>query len=327
LFFFSCNQDPIFYNISQEVKPKDPEIPGSSTKIVASGNDLYVSNGRALYKYDGSRWSPIDKPAGTITDLAAAGSTLYAVTGNNTLYRSGGGSWEAVPLTGTDYSFIQNIYGTGSTLYICVSSPGNNANHYTILTAGSSQVIKSGDGEGFRLKGAVSNYIATGDGVYSASGSSTAVPGSTGYTIMGIIALPDNSMAVSTKEGTVLFSKGNSFYPVSSGLTLDRAMATYRTASGWLLLVGVYTKGYVEIGLGPNGSPPDSTSFHSPGQGTFGQNTTVHDNAQYSSSLGIQSLIGLYQSQRGERVLFAATQQKGLWAYQERSEGWQWNAY
>jgi hypothetical protein len=332
LFFFSCRQDPIFYNISQEVKPKDPEIPGSPTKMVEAGNDLYVSIGRALYRYDGSRWSPTDRPPGTISDLAAAGSALYCIVENNTLYRVNNGQWESIPVPG-GYTYLQNIYGTDSTLYICVSSPGSNANQYTVFsyTGGSPRVIKSGNGEGFRLKGAVSaggDYIATGNGVYGASGSSTAVRGSTGYTIMGIIALPDKStMAVSTKDGSILYGNGSSFSAASLGITFDRAMATYKTASGWLLLVGVYTKGYVELELSPNGSWPAVSSSHYPGQGTYNQNTTAHDNAQYSSSLGIQSLIDLHQSQRGDRVLFASTQQKGLWAYQYRSEGWQWNAY
>jgi hypothetical protein len=323
VFFFSCNQDPIFYNISQEVTPKEPEIPGSPTKIVESGNGLYVSNGKALYTYTGSQWHSTGTPPGRITDVASDGSALYCIVENKTLYRTNGGSWEPIPIP-EDYTYLQNIYGTAGSLYVCAS----NGNEYTIYSGGALRPI--GRGENYLLRGAAGNYIATTGGIYNSSNMKTPISGSTGYTIMGLILLPDGTtVAASTKDGVILHGNGSSFTPASVGLTFDRAMATYKTTSDrYLLLVGVYTKGYVEITLGPNGSWLESAS-HQPGEGTYNQTTTVHDNAQYRSSLGIQSLISLYQVQvQGkDGVLFASTQQKGLWAYQYRSEGWQWNAY
>jgi hypothetical protein len=337
LCFFSCDQDPIFYDISQEVKPKDPYIPGSPTKIVElSGNILYVSNGKLLYTYNGSEWSRVDKPSGLITDLAAVQNTLYCITDNTGLYHYTGSSWEPVPIGG--YTYLQNIYGTDSRLYICGSNAGKDANIYTIVSCSGttlSSPIKSGSGEGFHLKGAVSiggtDYIATAGGIFNAASPNTAISGSTGYTIMGMIRLPDKAtIAASTKNGLILHGNGTSFIAGTFGLTFDRAMAIYQTASGnYLLLVGVYTRGYVELELRNNGSWPEVSSYHRPGEGVYGRNTTVYDDAQYRSSLGIQSLTSLYQYPRqgGEGVLFASTHQKGLWAYQLRSEGWQWNAY
>jgi hypothetical protein len=143
---------------------------------------------------------------------------------------------------------------------------------------------------------------------------------------MGIIALPGGGIAASTKDGYILYGNGSSFAASPYGITFDRAMATYKTTSGYLLLVGVYSKGFVEIELGSNGSRPNYANSHSPGQGEYGKTTTAHDYAQYRSSLGIQSLTALYQASNNG-PLFASTQQKGLWAYQEREEGWQWNAY
>ncbi|MDR0689348.1 MAG: hypothetical protein LBG08_03645 [Spirochaetaceae bacterium] len=337
LCFFSCDQDSIFYDISQEVKPKDPYIPGSPTKIVeSSGNILYVSNGKSLYRYDGSEWLRIDKPSGTITDLAAVQNSLYCITDNAGLYHYTGGPWEPVPIGG--YAYLQNIYGTDSKLYICGSNTGKDANIYTIVSCSGTTIsspLKSGSGEGFHLKGAVTaggtDYIATTGGVFNAAAPNTAISGSTGYTIMGMIRLPDRStIAVSTKNGSILHGNGGSFIAGSFGLAFDRAMAIYQTASGtYLLLVGVYTRGYVELELRSNGSWPEVSSYHYPGDGAYGRNTTVHDGAQYRSSLGIQSLTSLYQYPRQgqEGELFASTQQKGVWAYQIRSEGWQWNAY
>ncbi|MDR2759179.1 MAG: hypothetical protein LBB78_07360 [Spirochaetaceae bacterium] len=323
LFFFSCDQHSIFFDISREVKPKDPYIPGSPTKIVASGTSLYVSNGKNLYRNQGSSWAPADKPAGTISDLAAAGSTLYCIIENSRLYRNSGTSWELVPVPG--YTYLQNIYGTNSSLYICASSTGSSANVYTILSySGTLRSIMSGPGEGYFLRGAAGNYIATTGGIFNA-GSLTPVSGSTGYTIMGIIALPGGGVAASTKDGYILHGSG-SFTAASLGLSFDRAMATYKTTNGYLLLVGVHTKGFVEIELSSNGSWPGVSGYHYPGEGTYGVNTTAHDYAQYRSSLGIQSLTALYQ-QGQNGPLFASTQQKGLWAYQYGDEGWQWNAY
>jgi hypothetical protein len=337
LLFFSCNQDPIFYDISQEVQPKDPYIPGSPTKIVElSGNVPYVSNGKYLYKYDGSGWVQVDKPSGTITDLAAVQNTLYCITDNVGLYSYTGGSWTPVPIGG--YTYLQSIYGTDSKLYICGSNPGKDANIYTIVSCSGttlSSPIKSGSGEGFRLRGAVTiggtDYIATTGGIFNAANPNTAISGSTGYTIRGMIRLPDGAtLAVPTKDGFILHGNGSSLIAGSFGLTFDRAMAVYKTASGnYLLLAGVYAKGYVELELRSNGAWPEVSSYHRPGEGGYGQNTTVYDAAQYRSSLGIQSLTSLYQYPRPgeEGVLFASTHQKGVWAYQLRSEGWQWNAY
>ncbi|MDR2631414.1 MAG: hypothetical protein LBC60_10865 [Spirochaetaceae bacterium] len=319
LLFLSCDQHPIFYDISHEVAPKDPYIPGSPTKIVANGNTLYVSNGKGLYQYQQSSWSPIDKPSGAISDIAFAGS-LYCIIENKSLYRYNNNQWEAVPLSG--YTYLQNIYGS-NTLYICASNAGSSANVYTILSlsgGGSPQVIKSGAGEDYFLRGAAGNYFATTSGIYS-SGGGTPISGSTGHTIMGLISV-GSGIAASTKGGYILYGSGSSVTAWSFGLTFDRAMAIYTTRNGTkLLLVGVYTKGFYEIVLNGNSY---STS-HYPGEGTYDVNTTAHDYAQYRSSLGVQSLTGLYQAQNG--TLFASTQQKGLWAYQLGDEGWQWNAY
>jgi hypothetical protein len=143
---------------------------------------------------------------------------------------------------------------------------------------------------------------------------------------MGIIALPGSGgIAASTKDGYILHGNGSTLKAVSLGLSFDRAMATYQTKNGYLLLVGVHTKGFVEIELS-NGSLPSYAQYHHPGEGTYGETTTAHDYAQYRSSLGIQSLTALYQQEQNG-PLFASTQQKGLWAYQYGDEGWQWNAY
>jgi hypothetical protein len=312
LCLFSCDQHEIFYDISREVKPREPKIPGSPTKIVAAGNSFYVSNGKSLYKYENSAWSGVSKPPGTITDVAVAGSTLYCIVENKTLHRLSGSNWEPVQVSiPGDYTYLQNIYGGSGSLYLCASK----GNEYTTVSVGGGSFRLSGTGDGFFLRGAASSYIATTNGIYNASGTNpTAIPSSTGHPIMGIIAIP-GGIAASTKDGYIIHGNGT-FSVDGFGITFDRAMAIYNNK---LLLVGVYAKGFVEIDL-------TTWRSHSPGEGTYGDTTTAYDNAQYRSSLGIQSLTALYRANT-TGPLFASTQQKGLWAYQEGEEGWQWNAY
>jgi hypothetical protein len=319
LFLFSCDQHEIFYDISREVKPKDPVIPGSPTKIVELSGKLYVSNGKSLYIYNNGAWSETGKPSGTITDVAVAGS-LYCIVENKSLYRLANNQWTNIPVPG--YAFIQNIYG-GNTLYIGVS----NGNVYSVLSYSGSNLsgpLLSGTGEGFLLRGAAGSYYAVSNGIYNGS---TPISGSTGYTIMGMIQA-GSTIVASTRDGKILHGSGGSFTAASFGSKFDRALAVYRrpfNSPNYLLLVGVYTNGFMEIEIN-NNSWNNYPPIHSPGQGDYNSGkTTAHDYAQYRSSLGIQPITGIYQASDG--TLFASTQQKGLWAYQLRDEGWQWNAY
>ncbi|MDR3160365.1 MAG: hypothetical protein LBU28_01980 [Spirochaetaceae bacterium] len=323
----SCNQDPLFYDISNEVKPKEPVIPGTPTKIVEAGGKLYVSNRTDLFEFSQGSWNRIAGPPGRITDLASGESGPYCITEDSRLYSGSGSVWTPVDNQNLEGYTLQSIYGEGGSLFIGASREGDGYHHYAVFT-GSGGAVISGSGEGFRLRGAVSGYFALGNGIYQASGGSP-LPGSTGRDILAMIQLPDNTIAASTKDGHLLYGSGSSFTAVSTGYKFDRALAVYRgTGGALLLLVGIYTKGYMELDLGSGGSfPSGRASLKSPGEGVYGVNTTVHNYPRYNATLGQYALVSLYQSDAKALPLFASTVGKGLNAYQELNEGWQWNAY
>ncbi|MDR0409867.1 MAG: hypothetical protein LBH18_05660, partial [Spirochaetaceae bacterium] len=57
VFLPSCSQSPIFTMISNEVKPNEPLINGSPSKLVSSGGAIYTANGK-LWRYSNG-WSQV----------------------------------------------------------------------------------------------------------------------------------------------------------------------------------------------------------------------------------------------------------------------------
>ena len=86
---FSCGQDSIFYDISNEPEPKDPLIDGSPTNMVVLKNKLYVgtrmSNQIYYYaSYEGDpSWRAITLPTGYLGDLATDGEYLHVLIFHN----------------------------------------------------------------------------------------------------------------------------------------------------------------------------------------------------------------------------------------------------
>jgi len=116
-----CAQDSIFYNISNEIIPKDPTIPGSPTKIFQIGKELYVASGR-IFKYANSSegWKALENaPGGFIADISSVGATLYALTTDSTVWKSSdkGVSWGEVTNGTTEYPFIHAIFGTADQMF------------------------------------------------------------------------------------------------------------------------------------------------------------------------------------------------------------------
>ena len=122
----SCNQDPIFYNISIEPPKRDPRIAGSPTNIIVLKDNIYAGSkhGTRIHRYDGSGWEDIDQPGGYIIDLAADGSYLYALVYNGDIMTStmikkfdpGAGTWTSNEYTLSGHS-IQTIYGAGTEIF------------------------------------------------------------------------------------------------------------------------------------------------------------------------------------------------------------------
>ncbi|MDR2101383.1 MAG: hypothetical protein LBP43_02305, partial [Treponema sp.] len=146
---WSCNQDPIFYDISMEVTLNDPKIPGSPTSIVVNSarDKLYVSNGR-IFVYEKpaadarGRWQDLSgqPPGGNVRALAMTGDALYALSFGGTGLNSGriykrilvpADSGEWIPIENpTGYNEIQSVFGAGDYLFAGVK---NSDGAYAIL--------------------------------------------------------------------------------------------------------------------------------------------------------------------------------------------------
>lgn len=132
IFTFSCTNEPIFYNIAQEVPLLDSVVKGNVYSIVEQGEYLYAANGKIFRKgktqevtNNSNPWKLVDKPAGKIIRLAATDSYLYAlsvadpINGSEkyTIYVSPAGdklSWEVVSVTGNVTAIFDNEAAPGT---------------------------------------------------------------------------------------------------------------------------------------------------------------------------------------------------------------------
>jgi hypothetical protein len=309
LLFAACNQDPIFHNISNEVKPKDPLIDGSPSKLVERSGSLYVANGR-LWKYSDGGWTRVEGSPPNIYDIAG-GSTLYLLQlrGSETAVYSWNDT-EAIPLeNATGYSMIQGLYDSGSGVVAGAMRP--DSEDYAVLTvSGNSLSLRRTIP--YPLTGVSGSFYATSGGIFSGL-SGTSISGS--YTnIAGIISTSRGVIAV-TSGGTILEVSGSSVTAHSTSVSFTGALAVYNRGSVNLLLLGIkgntYDLGYREMKL--NGS----WDLYTPGE--MAPDSSVADEDKYMATLGQHAVSSLryYGS-----VLFASTQKDGLWSYRNN----EWNA-
>lgn len=193
----SCNQDPIFFTISQEPAPLDPRIKGAPTSMVeftCNGQQiLYVASGR-LHWYAQPRgggnpaWDlaehSMPQPGGKIIGLAATSTHLYAlsIAGSSvstSLKRidSTGTTWEDVKLYPVDteaaaYPLLQSIHADTERLF--AGSRSSSSENYAILYMDGANGLKSLKTGITILSGTVydgtNHYVSTvGDGIFMVS--------------------------------------------------------------------------------------------------------------------------------------------------------------
>ena len=112
---FSGCQDPIFWNIRQEVKLEEATIYGDIFSIVRFKDKLFIANGN-IYSKDKNanshgQWSKMNGPAGHVLTVAANSSYVYALSvtsrkndsegemeldSRKLYYSSDGNSWKEV---------------------------------------------------------------------------------------------------------------------------------------------------------------------------------------------------------------------------------------
>jgi hypothetical protein len=347
LLFFACKQSPIFYEISLEVPPIEPMIGGMPTNIVQIGETIYAASrlGDTVYQYNGSAWLPLTtQPGGSILELAATSTTLYALTGmpaSLTLRKFASSTWSEV--SGTSGRNVQAIYGAGEYLFAgaVTDSSASRLICSILCVKDDESSLSELQADISLLKGAVydettSTYylVTAGSGIFTLTDPSSGSPTqqSTNYNnIVGIIQVDDKIVAVS-RDGYILHGTAASgFTAVGTDASFfTGALAVYEKDSTHLLLLGIQAKGststvhgYREILLKSDGTlDTDQMALRKPGAYV---ESSVDDYEQYVVTIGKQPLSSIIQAPNGR--LFAATTKGGLWSYKVRSNGETvWNA-
>ena len=353
VFFLSCKQASIFYNIAIEPTERDARIPGSTTNIIHINDALYVGsrNGQIIYRNTGYVWLGITGPGGRLIDLATDGTLLYAlvyagdiVTGSTIIkeYDPASKKW------GRSFSYpgysLQSIYGAGGEIFAGAKQTGGNClvlhldkgasvlknvpDSGSAMLTGAAQITSSGD-----------IYLATGSGVYSFNSGTAALTHITGN-MLGIIATGSSIVAISSdlaSYGTLHVSDGTNYlHRIPAATIFSGTMCVWkqRNSGVWepsLLLLGVRepenNRGYREMPLNAAGDVTPYIKF--PGAVDIAYpRSSVTDRAKYNASIGTKAVEAILQAPEtfplsGSHLpIFAGTSKDGLWAYRNG----EWNA-
>jgi hypothetical protein len=344
-FWTTCDQASLFWTISHEVAPKKPLIDGSPSKMVKDTSDnLYVANGE-LWEFTDKKWQKIPGPNTSmlISDVAVTTANLYILVtdekNSDTVIweRSDGGTWKEI-ISGKDYRY-QSIYGAGGTLFYSArpgisARPGTDYNLYKYNNSGADTLIKGATGI---LRGVVfansKYFLATeGDGilVYDGTSLTETLTGTAGELFTGIIKIDDaNNIVAVTFRGKIYQIDSNTpavipDYPIQKNEYFTGALALWddtrpSATTPKLLLLGVKSSssyyGYHEMLIGNDGKL--TGAYNEPGQ-AFPTSMKTHE--AYIATIeehAINSLMqapDLFDDEQGRPVVFASTQQSGLWS-------------
>jgi hypothetical protein len=350
--FVSCNQDPIFYNISNEVAPIPPRIEGLTTDIVELGGSLYVasmgSGNIHQYADDTKGWdtAPPTNPGGTIRGLAATSTHLYALTfggidpsGSKLMKKSADALSADVEWTMVaEISYMQKVYAAGDRVFVWAGT-NPNAGTFYYEDNDTLKIIPKSIG---MLNGAVKRgdgyFLACSDGIYTYTLGGTPEKVTDGtITIMGIINVENRIVAAG--RNSLYYNANDSpdnFISTSLGFICTGAMGLWKDTGGnnALLLLGVQNlsssnteHGYREIILNKGELDIGNLTARQPGQAAP---SSISNYGQYHSSIGTHPVVAIRQfspaGTDGNGILFAGTSRDGLWSYRDRGDGIQWNA-
>jgi hypothetical protein len=354
LFAASCQQASLFWIISHEVAPKKPVVDGSPSKMVNYQGSLYVANG-SLWVFNGSRWTKTAGPYtdGLVNDVAATTNNLYVLIGNKKngdteIWGNSGGWTRLTPLD--ENLAYQALFGANDKLFYSKRTgvPSSGALDYAIHDEAGS-LIKSNTG---LLRGAVHiTYSATdycflateGDGIWvykpndDVSATNPArLSGTAGVYFTGIIKTDDthNIIVAVTYHGNVFQIDGSNQtvitgYPITK-VPFTGALALWNNGTASLLLLGVKKSstyyGYHEM---PIVTGQLTGVYHEPG---LGSPSSMNSHETYIATIEEHAVNSLMQalnlSEHGLPVVFASTQQNGVWSlrYDTSENENVWNA-
>ena len=317
----TCNQDSIFYDISNEPEPKDPLIPGSPTNIVLVRNRLFVGTrmSNRIYCYfnttGGAEWTSFVLPQGaSLGELATDGKDLYVlvfpsgeplVSSAVRRYNLSTNSWD-MSYTVSGYS-IQTIFGVEGKIFAGGQHYSNYLNFAIFYLEPYSNSLTAIKYETSLLKGAVQ---ASGGRVYLATASNGMLffnEGSMDTSIVyntedanftGMISVGGGIVAV-TGDGAIYINNGVGFSHVNTSVNYTGGMCVWSDRNNqWgasLLLMGTrgkgtsLTHGYREMVLN-NGNP--TFNIRVPGDDFP---TSVKSKAKYEASVGTHPVMSIMQ--------------------------------
>jgi hypothetical protein len=325
--------------IQAEIKPAEPAIPGSPSKIVSDGTNLYVANGN-LWKWEpaatpeASKWHHIQKPGGNVRDVAYIGGHLFALSvGNDSASLSyttdlvNYSNWTNVP-NNSGFEFIQSVYAASD---ICaVLARKSKSDEYDILVYDNNSRTLTETGFNKKISGIAKfngkYYIAAADGVYIADFTPAVtidvIPDTKEKSVwMGITADNDRIVAVSL-NGYVYYNDTSSREKVErkdDSNSFTGAVCFWENEGSVYALIGIhgssYTNGYRELEITTDGAL---------GKYVKPESISVAESEKYSSTIGTHAISSILQppgniKAKGEGdnrpLLFASSQQNGLWSY------------
>ncbi|MDR2050064.1 MAG: hypothetical protein LBP69_11495 [Treponema sp.] len=353
-FLITCDQEPLFWDISLEYPPIEPIIGGVPTEIVEANGKLYVANRKSLWKYDlGASfpiWEQTFSPGSPIKAIAATGTTpnsvLYVLYEGGSIYSTADGAIWSVPVV---LPGAQQIYGANDRLFA-----GDGSAVY-VVTSSSTQIINSGaaPAPGGLLRGAAyaggAYYICTssvwGDentGIFRVSGTTATkvYPSSGSSSVKGIIAAGSTIVAVNAEGHIIYGNSGTLNTSLSTGVKFTGGMAVWGHGGGKKILLGLqgggsknFVYGYRELDLDLSGNVIPSTIFV-PGTTGIEETTTRTTSIDpgSGSAIGKHPVTALYvipssnsRDDAGRPIIVASTQQNGVWSYRVRRGTPQWN--
>ncbi|MDR0447609.1 MAG: hypothetical protein LBH07_02965, partial [Treponema sp.] len=273
--FFSCDQEPLFWDIAHEYPPIEPIIGGRVTRIVSAGTilggdyRLYVTNG-SIWEYNtaGPVWRQMaPSPGGSIIDLAVTNDILFALTSGGKILKYST-NWTEFNLSGVVHIFGAEIYLFASVL---TGTPGRPDAYKIVCLDTSGTEIKTLDYTGL-LMGAVYDgtnyYLGTlGGGVHKFDGSTVTVTNFNNY-IVGLTFDTSTGRIYAVTPTGIQHSTNGTDITTISGYNLSGAAAIWNDGTNNLLLTGIlrsgslYGYGYREILINSGGH---GSSYNLPG--------------------------------------------------------------
>ncbi|MCR4790354.1 MAG: hypothetical protein K5839_04680 [Treponemataceae bacterium] len=346
LFMTSCNDEPIFYNICQEVELEDAVVKGNVYSIVETENYLYAANGYIYRKglTEERGWKEVELPSDASSDnkvirLASTDGYLYCFTNTGKVYYTETAtstvSWNDIS---DDLVTVSSSANNTCTIFDNdAPCNGNGKRRAFYSDSSNNKVYELIDGvpQTSVASGITSVAVAGYSRHYTSSSSSKPTcPIAAAYISNGDITVvaPDElitsdreSMFYHVADDVVKYSSdGTSWSTVEPSLSTPFSASYYTDGSSKWIYVG--TKDSIEcVNLNQNTGVP-TTTISSP----IGSNVT--------SCLGGMEIIGIYPYPLGSGNLYAAavvylsttaaSNNNKLWGYyptRENDENNTWN--